>query len=100
MLSEESLWFRSFTSQVLYYVFCKMQWVLKKILVSDGENRCFFALAAVCDRAARLLLSRVDLRQTALAGFPEAVVQIDAGFVHSPAHHIIADITRACEEEA
>ena len=44
MLSEESLWFRSFTSQVLYYVFCKMQWVLKKILVSDGENRCLFLL--------------------------------------------------------
>ena len=47
-----------------------------------------------------LFLSCVDLGQAAFAGFPEAVVQIDAGFQHGPADHIVADISRAGEEVA
>ena len=45
-------------------------------------------------------VSCVDLGKAAFAGFAEAVVQIDAGLVHSTADHIIADITGACQEEA
>ena len=37
-------------------------------------------------------LSVVELGKAALAGFPEALVQIDAGFVHSPADHVVADV--------
>lgn len=45
-------------------------------------------------------LSVVELGQTAFAGFLEAVVQMDAGFFHSPADHIVADISGAGEEVA
>ena len=40
----------------------------------------------------------VELCQTALAGFTETVVEVDAGFVHGAADHIIADIPGAGEE--
>lgn len=47
-----------------------------------------------------LFPSGVDLGQTAFAGFTEAVAEIDAGFVHGTAHHIVADIAGAGEEVA
>ena len=40
----------------------------------------------------------INLGQTALGSFPEPMVQVDAGFVHSPADHIVADIPGAGEE--
>ena len=46
------------------------------------------------------LLACVDLSQAAFAGFTETMVQIDAGFVHGTANHIIADVSRAREEIA
>ena len=39
-----------------------------------------------------LFFSCVNLCQSALTGFTEAVVQIDAGLVHGTADHIIADV--------
>ena len=45
-------------------------------------------------------LSVIDLRQATFAGFPETVVQVDAGLMHGPADHIIADIPGAGEEIA
>ena len=42
----------------------------------------------------------IDLCQSAFAGFPEAAVQVDAGFVHGPANHVVADIPGAGEEVA
>ena len=45
-------------------------------------------------------LAVVKLGQTAFAGFPETVIQIDACFLHGPAHHVIADVTGAGEEVA
>ena len=47
-----------------------------------------------------LLLAIINLRQAAFAGFPEAVVEIDAGLVHSAAYHVIADVPGAGEEIA
>ena len=47
-----------------------------------------------------VILPCVDLGEAAFAGFPEAVVQVDAGFLHSPADHIIADVPGAGEEVA
>ena len=46
------------------------------------------------------LFAVVNLGKTAFAGFPEPVVQVDAGFLHGPADHIIADVTGAGEEIA
>ena len=37
----------------------------------------------------------IELCQAAFAGFPEAVVQVDAGLMHGPADHIVADIPGA-----
>ena len=42
----------------------------------------------------------VESSQTALAGFPKTVVQINARLVHSAADHIVADIPGAGEEIA
>ena len=42
----------------------------------------------------------IQLGKAALAGFPEALVQVDAGFVHGPADHVIADVSGAREEVA
>ena len=42
----------------------------------------------------------VDFCQSAFAGFPETVIQIDTGFVHGTADHIIADVPGAGEEVA
>ena len=42
----------------------------------------------------------VDLCQATFAGFPETVIQIDAGFLHSAADHIIADISGTGKEVA
>ena len=39
------------------------------------------------------LLASVDLGQTALTGFTETVIQVDAGLVHGTADHVIADIS-------
>ena len=47
-----------------------------------------------------LFLSCVDLGQAAFAGFTETVVQIDAGLMHGPADHVVADVTGAGEEIA
>ena len=47
-----------------------------------------------------LLLSGVDLGQAAFAGFAEAVAQVDAGLVHGPADHVVADVTGTGEEVA
>ena len=44
--------------------------------------------------------SGVDLCQAAFAGFPETVIQIDAGLVHGTADHVIADVPGAGEEKA
>ena len=53
------------------------------------------------DKSALLgALAVVELCQAAFAGFAEAVVEVDAGFMHGAADHIIADITGACEEIA
>ena len=51
----------------------------------------------LCLPFGELLFTCVDLGQAALAGLPEAVAQIDAGIVHSPADHIVADVTGAGE---
>ena len=45
-------------------------------------------------------LAIINLCKAAFAGFTETVVQIDAGFVHGAADHIIADVTGAGEEVA
>ena len=42
----------------------------------------------------------VELGQAAFAGFPEAVVQVDAGLLHGPADHVVADVSGACQEVA
>jgi hypothetical protein len=42
-----------------------------------------------------LFLSVIKSCQTALAGFPKLVVQVNAGVMHGTADHIIADITGA-----
>ena len=47
-----------------------------------------------------LFLSGIDLSQTAFAGFTEAVIKIDTGFVHSSADHIVADVTGTGKEIA
>ena len=52
------------------------------------------------DRKLSFLISCVDFGKAAFAGFAETVVKVDAGFVHSPADHIVADISRAGEEIA
>ena len=38
--------------------------------------------------------------KTTFAGLTESVVQVDTGFIHSSEDHVIADVTRAGEEEA
>lgn len=35
--------------------------------------------------------------KASFAGFPEAVIQVDAGFLHGPAHHVVADVPGAGE---
>ena len=40
-----------------------------------------------------LFSSVIDLSKTALAGFPEAMVQVNACFVHGTADHIVADVS-------
>ena len=45
-----------------------------------------------------LTFAVIDFGKTALAGCPEAVAEINACFVHCPAHHIVADIPGAGEE--
>ena len=44
--------------------------------------------------------SVVELGKTAFAGFPETMVQIDTGFLHGPADHVVADVSGAGEEVA
>ena len=46
------------------------------------------------------LSALVNLCQTAFAGLAEPVVEVDAGFFHGAAYHIIADISGAGEEIA
>ena len=48
----------------------------------------------------RLLFTGVDFCQTAFTGFTESVVQIDTGFMHSTANHIIANAPGTGEEVA
>ena len=48
----------------------------------------------------KLFLSSIKLGKTAFTGFPEAVVQVNAGFFHGPADHIVADPAGAGEEVA
>jgi len=45
-------------------------------------------------------VSGIELGEAALAGFTEAVVQIDARLVHGTADHIVADIPGSGEEIA
>ncbi len=45
-------------------------------------------------------LSVIELGQSAFAGFPEAVVQVDACLLHGPADHIVAYVSGAGEEVA
>lgn len=47
-----------------------------------------------------LFAAVIDAGQATFAGFPELVVQVDTGVVHSAAYHIVADITRSGEEIA
>ena len=42
----------------------------------------------------------IELGKAALAGFAEAVVEVDARLVHGTADHVIADIPGAGEEIA
>ena len=46
------------------------------------------------------LAAVIELGQAAFAGFAEAVVQVDAGFLHGPADHVIADVPGAGEQVA
>ena len=61
------------------------------------ENRDSFGAPV---GSAVLFSSGVELGQTAFAGFAETVVQVDAGLLHGPADHIVADVTGAGEEVA
>jgi len=45
-----------------------------------------------------LFLPRVELGKSTFAGLTEAVIQIDTGFLHSPADHIVADAAGAGKE--
>ena len=47
-----------------------------------------------------LLSSGVEFGKAAFAGFTEAVVQVDTGFLHGTADHVIADVSGAGEEVA
>ena len=46
------------------------------------------------------LAALVELGEAPFAGLPEAVVKVDAGLLHGPAHHVIADVPGAGEEVA
>ena len=45
-------------------------------------------------------LAVVQLGEAAFAGFPEPVIQVDAGFLHGPADHVVTDVTGTGEEIA
>ena len=45
-------------------------------------------------------LPSVQLGKAAFAGFPKTSVQVDAGFVHGPADHVVADVPGTGEEIA
>ena len=65
----------------------------KKILASNSWR-------PVKDLVFADLLAVIELCQSTFAGFTEAVIQMDAGFLHGPADHVIADISGAGEEIA
>ena len=45
-----------------------------------------------------LFLPRVELGKSTFAGLPKTVVQIDTGFLHGTADHIVADAAGAGKE--
>ena len=42
----------------------------------------------------------IEPGEAALAGLPESVIQVDAGFPHGAAYHVVADVSGAGEEIA
>ena len=70
-----------------------------------GAITASFRITPACagNRLERLILffpSVIQLGKAALAGFPEAVIQIDAGLPHGAAHHVVADVPGAGEKIA
>ena len=68
--------------------------------LDTGQCKNDYLVSYILNLTSFCSLAVIKLGQAALAGFPEAVVQVHAGFPHGPADHVVADVPGAGEEIA